>query len=138
MDSMLSDYSVVRLGRPGIGDKMFDTDHGIPLAATSASPSEGIPEPRFSNRTSYDFDSIMDDDRGSSMEDSLFEKTGRRSADSDDLVFGFAGRAPSGALLPPNHFRPLSVLSLNARTCNPMGEDDTMISVSATLNFTIF
>jgi serine/arginine repetitive matrix protein 2 len=124
MDSVLSDFSASRLGRLGIGDKMFDTagDHGVRLAAISASPSESIAEPQFANRTSYNFDSIMDDDRGSSLEDSLFEKTGHRSAsESSDSVFGYDDRAPAGALLPP-----LSVLSLNTSTHSPMREDDTL------------
>jgi hypothetical protein len=140
MDSVLSDFSVVRLGRPGVGDKMFDTsaDHGMPLTAISASPTGSIAEPQFANRTLYDFDSIMDDDRGSSLEDSLFEKTGRRSSVSSDSVFGYDDQAPPGALLPPNHFRPLSVLSLNASTHSSMKEDDTMISVSATSSITLF
>lgn len=136
MDSVSSDYSAVRLGRPGIGDKMFDTatDRGVPLAAISASPSESITEPHFANRSSYDFDSIMDDDRGSSMEDSMFEKTGRRSQESEDYsVFGYHHRAPSGSLLPRNHFRPLSGLSVNAGPDSSVREDDTMISVSAML-----
>jgi hypothetical protein len=47
-------------------------------------------------------------------------------------------RLPPGALLPPNHFRPLSVLSLNASTHSSMKEDDAMISVSATSNIIPF
>jgi serine/arginine repetitive matrix protein 2 len=136
MDSVLSDFSAVGCGRPGIGHKMFDTsvDHGMPLTAISASPTG---EPQFTNRTSYDFDSTMDD-RGSSLEDSLFEKTGRRSSVSSDSVFGYDDHAPPGALLLPNHFRPLSVLSLNASTHSSTKEDDTMISVSGTSNITPF
>jgi hypothetical protein len=135
-DSVASDFSVMRLGRPGIGDKMFNTEHGMPLKAISASPAA---ERQVSTATEFDFDSIMDDDRGSSMEDSLFEKTGRRSTESSsDSVFGYDHHAPAGALLPPNHFRPLSEFSLNTSTHSPMEDDDTMISVSAVYIYLYF
>ncbi|KAJ7459292.1 hypothetical protein FB451DRAFT_1046300 [Mycena latifolia] len=128
VDSMLSDFSVARLGRPGVGDKMFDTaaDHGMPLRAISASP----PESRSGLRNRSSFDSIMDEERRSSMEDSLFEKTGHRSSMSSDSVFGYDDQhAPNGHLLPPGQFRPLSVLSIHNSVHSPMKEDDTMISM---------
>jgi hypothetical protein len=40
------------------------------------------------DRSSYDYDSIIDEERRDSMEDSLFEKTGHRSSMSSDSVFG--------------------------------------------------
>jgi serine/arginine repetitive matrix protein 2 len=119
MDSVSSDFSAMRLGRPGVGDKMFDTamDHGAPLPAISASPSESVVETRFENRSSFDYDSIIDDDeRMSSME--------------DDSVFGNNERAQASLLPPDDHFRPLSVLSFNNSTHSPMKDGDTMISVS--------
>ncbi|KAJ7088519.1 hypothetical protein B0H15DRAFT_841620 [Mycena belliarum] len=129
MDSVLSDYSVSRLARPGMGgDKMFDSaaDRGMPLSAISASP----PESRSGFRNRSSFDSIMDEERRSSMEDSLFEKTGHRSSMSSDSVFGYDDRnAPNGHLLPPAHFRPLSMLSMHNSIHSPMKEDDTMISM---------
>ncbi|KAJ6511227.1 hypothetical protein DFH09DRAFT_999601 [Mycena vulgaris] len=128
MDSVLSDFSVARLGRPGVGDKMFDTavDHGMPLRAISASP----PESRSGLRNRSSFDSIMDDERRSSMEDSLFEKTGHRSSMSSDSVFGYDDHnPPNGHLLPPTQFRPLSMLSMHNSIHSPMKEDDTMISM---------
>jgi hypothetical protein len=72
IDSVMSDYSVARLGRPGVGDKMFDTavDHGQPLRAIS-SPPESRSEMR--DRSSYGCDSIVDEERRESTEDSLFE-----------------------------------------------------------------
>ncbi|KAF8060726.1 hypothetical protein FPV67DRAFT_304096 [Lyophyllum atratum] len=129
MDSVMSDFSAMRLGRPGIGDKMFDTvEHGMPLTAISASPSESFAEQRFGNRSSFDYDSIIDD-RRSSMDDSLFEKTGDRSSFSSDSVFGFDdSRPPRGGLLPPPQYRPLSVLSMDSAH-SPRREDDTMISM---------
>ncbi|KAJ6577467.1 hypothetical protein B0H19DRAFT_561509 [Mycena capillaripes] len=128
VDSVMSDYSVARLGRPGVGDKMFNTamDHGMPLRAISASP----PESRNSLRNRSSFDSIIDEERRSSMEDSLFEKTGHRSSMSSDSVFGYDDHhPPNGHLLPPHQFRPLSVLSFNNSAHSPMKEDDTMISM---------
>ncbi|KAJ7126033.1 hypothetical protein C8R44DRAFT_733950 [Mycena epipterygia] len=128
MDSVMSDVSVARLGRPGVGDKMFDTamDHGMPLRAISASP----PESRSGLRNRSSYDSIMDEERRSSMEDSLFEKTGHRSSMSSDSVFGYDDHnAPNGHLLPPNQFRPLSMLSVHNSIHSPMREDDTMISM---------
>ncbi|KAJ7473614.1 hypothetical protein B0H11DRAFT_2036563 [Mycena galericulata] len=128
MDSVLSDFSVARLGRPGVGDKMFDTavDRGMPLRAISASP----PESRSDLRNRSSFDSIIDEERRSSMEDSLFEKTGHRSSMSSDSVFGYDDHnMPNGHLLPPNQFRPLSMLSVHNSVHSPMKEDDTMISM---------
>ncbi|KAJ7620088.1 hypothetical protein FB45DRAFT_839417 [Roridomyces roridus] len=134
MDSVMSDYSVARLGRPGVGDKMFQTydegrSFGEPLSAISASPPESHRD-MMRDRSSYDYDSIMDEERRSSMEDSLFEKTGHRSSMSSDSVFGYDDHnPPNGHLLPPNQFRPLSMLSINNSMHSPMKEDDTMISM---------
>ncbi|GLB36845.1 hypothetical protein LshimejAT787_0311320 [Lyophyllum shimeji] len=132
IDSVMSGFSAMRLGRPGLGDKMFDTaaDHGVPLTAISASPPGSVAEERFGNRSSYDYDSIMDHDRpSSSIEDSLFERTGERSSVSSDSVFGFdESQAPRGGLRPPPQFRPLSVLSMDS-VHSPAREDDTMISM---------
>jgi serine/arginine repetitive matrix protein 2 len=133
MDSVMSDFSAAWAGRPGIGDKMFShSDHGMPLAAITASPTESTVDKSAGNRTSFDYDSIIDGDCGSA-DDSLFEKTGHRmlvSSDSDS-VFGYDDRVQCSGLLPPNHFRPLSVLSLGrTSTHSPMKDDDMMISVS--------
>ncbi|KAJ6505350.1 hypothetical protein C8R45DRAFT_861122 [Mycena sanguinolenta] len=128
VDSVMSDYSVSRLGRPGVGDKMFDTavEHGHSLRAISASPPESRRELR--DRSSYD--SIIDEEQRSSMEDSLFEKTGHRSSMSSDSVFGYDDHhPPNGHLLPPHQFRPLSVLSFHNGGHSPMKDDDTMISM---------
>ncbi|KAF7339245.1 hypothetical protein MVEN_02002300 [Mycena venus] len=127
MDSVMSDFSVARLGRPGLGERMFDTAGGQPLRAISASP----PESRSDLRNRSSFDSIIDEERRSSMEDSLFEKTGHRSSMSSDSVFGYDDHhMPNGHLLPPTAFRPLSVLSFNNSTGHsPARENDTMITM---------
>ncbi|KAF8148662.1 hypothetical protein B0H34DRAFT_802878 [Crassisporium funariophilum] len=130
-DSVMSDFSAMHLGRPGLGDKMFDNpaDHG-PLTSISASPPESAVRPRFNNDTRNSYDSICDEEqRESMMEDSLFEKTGRASSGSEDSVFGDDySHEYRGGLLPPNQFRPLSVLSMNS-VHSPSREDDTMISM---------
>ncbi|CAL1710495.1 unnamed protein product [Somion occarium] len=126
IDSVSSEYSAMRLGRPGIGDKMFDRDYGMPLTAISASPPESVSREPTNNPSNWD--SIIDDHR-TSAEDSLFEKTGYRSSySSDESVFGFDGNHSDPGQLPPNHFRPLSMMSV-ASTHSAPKEDDTMISM---------
>ncbi len=134
VDSLMSDFSALHPARPGLGDKMFEgvSDHG-PLSSISASPPENTDVSRnlISHRAS--FDSIMDDEQRSLMDDSLFEKTGQRSSMSSDSVFGDDLSHPyQGGLLPPNQFRPLSVMSVSS-VHSPMKDDDTMISVSLSL-----
>ncbi|KAJ3539593.1 hypothetical protein NM688_g6343 [Phlebia brevispora] len=115
MDFTFSEVSVSRLGRPGIGDKMFDNDCGLPLTAISGSPNastfdenSGIEEYSHSGQpTSYD--SIMGGDPRLSVVDSLFEQTGRSSR--------------------PAQFRPISMLSMASEDHTIAKEDDTMISM---------
>jgi len=107
-------------------------DHAVdlgPLTSISASPLNGHEATDYNHHVSYD--SIMDDEQRSSVEDSLFEKTGQHSPVSSDSVFGDdMSHSYAVGLLLPNQFRPLSVLSLNS-SHGPVHEDDTMISVSA-------
>ncbi|KZV76755.1 hypothetical protein PENSPDRAFT_342582 [Peniophora sp. CONT] len=85
MDSMMSDFSAMRVARPGLsGDKMLESAQGMPLTAISASPPESLRSARFSDpyeetgrfaiddatgrytyasgqeRSSAEYDSIMD------------------------------------------------------------------------------
>ncbi|KAG2338846.1 hypothetical protein BDR05DRAFT_951659 [Suillus weaverae] len=137
VDSMLSDFSGVHLGRPGLGDKMLDSalDRGMPLTAISASPPESpigsirreqFRSGQYTNRMSYD--SIMGTDHeprlASNIEDSLFEKTGHRtSVSSSDSAFF----AVDSSHAPPQ-FKRLSSYSI-ASVHSPQKEDDTMISM---------
>ena len=136
MDSIRSDFSVMRLGRPGVGDKMFDSvpDACVPLTSISTSPPENMPR---GNKLSYDF--IVDnegrrtstdfEDHRSSL-DSIFDPSDDPSSVSSGSVFGYDElHPPQGNLLPPYQFRPLSVYS-TSNGHSPAGEDDTMISVS--------
>ncbi|KAF8867965.1 hypothetical protein CPB84DRAFT_1810241 [Gymnopilus junonius] len=125
-DSVVSDFSGMHLGRPGLGDKMFDMQ--APLTAISASPPESVSGSQEPLERRRSFDSIMDADPRPG-EDSLFDKTGHRTSVSSESVFGDDYSHPyEGSLLPPNHFRPLSVLS-HSSVHSPMREDDTMISM---------
>ncbi|ESK93500.1 hypothetical protein Moror_1670 [Moniliophthora roreri MCA 2997] len=128
-DSVASDFSAMRLGRPGIGDKMFDApDYGAPLQSISASPPESTNADNYTDRfnTQSYLDSILDADQQSVAEDSLFEKTGQRSSVSSDSVFGNDEDA-SNQLLPPT-YRPLSSISIQS-IHSPMKDDDTMLSM---------
>ncbi|KAI6028122.1 hypothetical protein EDC04DRAFT_164044 [Pisolithus marmoratus] len=140
MDSVLSNYSGARLGRPGLGDKMLESafDHGMPLTSISASPpeslagsvrSERIASGHFENRTSYD--SIMDSRnelQKTTAEDSLFEKTGYRTSvsSSDSMFFGKDPMDARHVDLP--RYRPISSLSVSSMH-SPAQDDDTMISM---------
>ena len=111
VDSVMSDFSGMHPGRPGLGDKMFNNAADIgPLTSISASPPESAARPHVGNRSS--FDSIIDDERRS-QEDSLFEITHYRSSVSSDSVFG-DDYPFQGGPLPPNQFRPLSVHSMSS------------------------
>ncbi|KAL0562911.1 hypothetical protein V5O48_019167, partial [Marasmius crinis-equi] len=106
-DSVYSRFSAMQLGRPGIGDKMFDApDYGAPLESITASPPESGMAERMANWTSYDYNYILDADQqsASAIEDSLFEKTGNRSSVDLESVFGYDDSA-SNQLLPPSHLR---------------------------------
>ncbi|CCM05311.1 uncharacterized protein FIBRA_07525 [Fibroporia radiculosa] len=126
IDSTWSEYSASRLARPGLGDKMFDNEHGVPLTAISASPPESVVDDL---RSRASWDSFIDDGRRSSVNDSLFEKTDYRTSMSSDSVFGFDGPYSQYAQeLPTRQFRPLSVMS-EASAHSPRKDDDTMITM---------
>ncbi|KAI0339201.1 hypothetical protein BDW22DRAFT_606971 [Trametopsis cervina] len=134
-DSIMSEYSVARLGRPGVGDKMFDMDYGMPLSAISGSPAESTFSDRYNQQTNYDsiFDSEINEPK-TSVEDSIFEKTGDKSsyADETDNVFEMEQRSSQDeqeeAYMRLRQFRPLSMLSIASSHTGPK-EDDTMISM---------
>jgi serine/arginine repetitive matrix protein 2 len=110
VDSVMSDFSGIHLGRPGLGDKMFNNAADLgPLTSISASPPESATRHHVGNRSS--FDSIIDDEHRSFQEDSLFEKTHYHSSMSSDSVFGDEFHFQNG-LLPPNQFRLVSVHSI--------------------------
>ncbi|KAI6020976.1 hypothetical protein BKA83DRAFT_4293512 [Pisolithus microcarpus] len=140
VDSVLSNYSGARLGRPGLGDKMLESalDHGVPLTSISASPpeslagsvrSERITSEEYEHRSSYD--SILDSRnelQKTTAEDSLFEKTGYRTSvsSSDSAFFGKDPMDARHADLP--RYRPISSFSVSSAH-SPAKEDDTMISM---------
>lgn len=130
-DSIMSDYSVARLGRPGVGDKMFDMDYGMPLEAISASPSGSRVSDCDYQRSTYD--SIFDTESKASAQDSIFEKTdftaGQRTSFSEDIFDLDRSYSQQDFYLQARQFRPISMLSTTSMHTAP-GEDDTMISVS--------
>ena len=133
-ESVTSDLSAMRLGRPGLGDKMFDTtDRALPPSSTlsTRSPYEFSLSPIPGQST---LDSILDGDRRISLEvpDSIFDKSGQRiSVISEKSIFG---RDDDDACIQPGdlplyQFRPLS-FSSEVSAHSPVKDDDTMISVS--------
>lgn len=130
VDSVMSDFSAMHLGRPGLGDKMFERDNQMPLSAIAASPCESVfaKAQRNANRSSFDYDSIIDHREGGSNEDSLFDRSEYRSSMSSDLFGNDFSQPNSNGLLPAGQFRPLSIISMHSAHA-PMEEDDTMISM---------
>jgi len=129
LDSMISDYSAVRISRPGLGDKMLDSEfgHGAPLSAISASPNQSFDSElydQYQDRT--DFDSIMDT-RRTINRDSLMDDSEKVSG--TDSVFFENSRVSSEGYSVQSHFRPVSIISVDSSHHAPR-EDDTMISVS--------
>jgi serine/arginine repetitive matrix protein 2 len=140
------EFSAQRLGRPGIGDKMFSShDPGVPLTAISASPPESAARERYPNGPVRDSvsdgnrisdsifdehnkpsaDSIFDEHRGSSK-DSIFDDSNNRSSASSDSIFGY----DQHRLRPQHHraqFRPISMLS--SESSESRKEDDTMLTM---------
>lgn len=137
-DSIISDIASMQLGRPGLGDKMFDSDHAMPLAPIAASPSGDIDMFSFSGpHPSYD--SIMDEDRriSQNVPDSLFENTGQQaSASSGDSIFGCDDSQYLQGF-PYRQFRPLSIMSAATSVHSLPREDDTMITVSLNNSFSL-
>ncbi|PIL26963.1 hypothetical protein GSI_10101 [Ganoderma sinense ZZ0214-1] len=131
VDSLISEYSERPVARPGLGDKMFDNAHGAPLSAISASPESTYSEEQ-DERTRPSWDSIMDNETGrftSVVEDSLFDKTGKRTSMSSESVFGIdPSFAQYARYLPSQRYRPLSIMS-EASVHSPVKEDDTMITM---------
>ncbi|EJD08498.1 uncharacterized protein FOMMEDRAFT_151360 [Fomitiporia mediterranea MF3/22] len=120
-ESIASGFSAHHLGRPGIGDKMFESarEHGIPLEAISASPSQLDSSMNWQSS----FDSVVDADRD---QDSLIDETGRRSMiGSRESLFGNDNQQFD---LRPPQFRPVSVYSTYSQG-SPKRDDDTMISM---------
>ena len=138
-DSIISEVSVGRLGRPGLGDKMFESHHDdtVPLSDISASPygSEvGRGDESLAERPSMDSMVSGYDDHRSSV-DSIFDRNNSRpSSVSSGSVFGNDELSvpARGALFPQygtKKLRPLSMLSFMSTNTSIQEEDDTMISM---------
>ena len=137
IDSMISDYSFMRLSRPGLGDKMLDSEfgHGVPLSAISASPNQSFDSglyDQYQYRERTAFDSIMDT-RRSMTRDSLMDDSSEKVSSTDSVFFENYGVSLEGYSLQP-HFRPVSVISIDSSHYAPR-EDDTMISVGVPISY---
>ena len=131
IDSVISDYSLMRLSRPGLGDKMLDSefDHGVPLSAISASPNQSFDSGLYDQyqHQGPPFDSIMDTRRSLTC-DSLMDD-GSEKISSTSSVFFEHSRITLEGYSVQSHFRPVSIISIDNSYHAPQ-EDDTMISVS--------
>jgi serine/arginine repetitive matrix protein 2 len=132
IDSVMSDYSFTRLSRPGLGDKMLDSEfgHGVPLSAISASPNQSFDSGLYDQYQGQEltaFDSIMDTRRSMTC-DSLMDGSNERIS-STYSVFFENSRITSEGYSVQSHFRPVSIISIDSSHPAPR-EDDTMISVS--------
>lgn len=137
IDSVISDYSFMRLSRPGLGDKMLDSefDHGAPLSAISASPNQSFDnglydEYQYQEPTA--FDSIMDTRRSVTC-DSLMDDSSEKVSGTDSVFFENS-RVTSRGYFAQSHFRPVSIISVDSSHHAPQ-EDDTMISVSVQISY---
>ena len=129
IDSMISDYSLMRLSRPGLGDKMLDSEfgHGVPLSAISASPNQSFDSglyDQYKERTG--FDSIMDTRRSGTC-DSLMDDGSEKTSSTSSVFFEHSRVVLQGYSV-QSHFRPVSIISIDSSHHAPR-EDDTMISV---------
>ncbi|TFK19266.1 hypothetical protein FA15DRAFT_709141 [Coprinopsis marcescibilis] len=152
-DSVASDASMYahqsssrNMARPGLGDKMFETEVGGPgrLTAIAGSPSgsfdlSSLGHGTSNNTDSYGYyDSILDADvkmydaeegdrRSMAMDDSLFDKSAADRTSFASNVTSVFGDDDNG-MAPGRQFRPLSIIS-NESMHSPAKEDDTMISM---------
>ncbi|KAK4686250.1 hypothetical protein P7C73_g3889, partial [Tremellales sp. Uapishka_1] len=125
-DSSSSAVSFNRIGRPGIGDRMFQLDGGVQLTSITGSPPDD--SALNSNRTSRletddDRDSIFDSPK--TTIDSIFDRSASISSDS---IFGNSDEGlhvPQGFII--RGLRPISMVSTSSSAENP---DDTFINVS--------
>lgn len=143
-DSILSDFSTSRLGRPGLGDKMFESNGDYPaLYSIAASPTSSSPGMSYevgrggddrSPRHSFDSVGSRFDDKASSV-DSIFDKTGSISSSiSSGSVFNTDDSRPSLdksilQMQQAKQFRPISMYSTISMANGSVRDDDTMISM---------
>ena len=129
IDFIINDPSGLTLGRPGLGEKMFNATfpQDMSPSCVSSSPSDydqssQVVSSEFSRNSVCD--SIMDVDEARSPGHHIYDKTNQQMFDLAPSVFGDTS---AHGFLPP--FKPLSVLS-TLSVQSPLKEDDTWISVS--------
>ncbi|KAG8906943.1 hypothetical protein FRB99_005717 [Tulasnella sp. 403] len=134
-DSIISNVSINRLGRPGLGDKMFESE---PLYAISASPPSGSSSVEVGRRESLDprfsIGSVGSRFGKYSSVSSIFDKTrSRPSSVSSASIFNIDESHASilRSTLPlrvNKQLRPLSMWSTASALESP-DEDDTMVTM---------
>ena len=132
IDSVVNDLSELKVGRPGLGEKMFNATFHQDMSPSyaSSSPSDYDQSSQVLSSRNSVCDSIMDVDEARSPSDHIYDKMNQQTSDLTTSVFGDTS-APG--FLPP--FRPLSVLSTLSVQSHAK-EDDTWISVNP-LNFPV-
>ena len=138
IDSVISDYSFMKLNRPGLGDKMLDSefDHGAPLSAISASPNQSFDSglyDQYQDRERTAFDSIMDTRRSMTC-DSLMDDSSEKVSSAHSMFFE-GSRVILESYSVQSQFRPVSIISIDSSHHAPR-EDDTMISVGIRMPYT--
>ena len=130
IDSVVNDLSGLKLGRPGLGEKMFNATFPQDMSPSCVSSSlsdydqsSQVVSSEFSRNSVCD--SIMDVDEAGSPGHHTYDKTNQQTSDLAPSVFGDTS---AHGFLPPS--KPLSVLS-TLSVQSPPKEDDTWISVSS-------
>ena len=128
INSMISDYSFMRLSQPGLGGKMLDLEfnHGVPLSTISASPNQSFnsglyDQYQYQEHTAFD---LIMDTRRSMIHDLLIDDSSEKVSNTDSMFFKNSRVSSEGY----SHFRPVSIISTGSSHHAPH-EDDTMISV---------
>jgi serine/arginine repetitive matrix protein 2 len=140
-DSILSGMSI-RMSRPTLGDKMLDSRHDycLPLASIAASPLESDASGRSYEHISRrgSFDSIVEKEHHWRSRDSIIDQgnPGGSANPEPGRVGSLAASSPGQ--LQTNNIRPFSLLSADGDSSDPKCDDDTMISVSVSLQGVVY
>lgn len=135
IDSVVSNISVSRLARPGLGDRMFQLDGGVQLTSITGSPPDDVrPMEGPSHARSPSLDSMFSGETPQTSFDSMFDTSidhSRSTSTSDDSIFGATSDIEAEHAMVQRGFflkgmRPVSKVSMTSSE-NP---DDTFINVA--------
>jgi hypothetical protein len=94
IDSVVSNISVSRLARPGLGDRMFQLDGGVQLTSITGSPPDDVrpmEASAASHARSHSLDSMFSGETPQTSFDSMFDTSidhSRSTSTSSDSIFG--------------------------------------------------